>query len=121
VKQKQIYIAGPMSGYAEFNFPAFFDAAEYFESEGWTVWNPAAKESEKDVQASASFGGGNNTDRVAEGWDWRGAFDWDCNKVLYSDAIFLLQGWEKSTGARAEWAVAQFAKAQYPEYQIIYE
>lgn len=110
-----------MTGYAEFNFPAFFAAQKDFESRGWKVWNPAAKDSEAAVQADESFAAGDATKLVANGWDWKDAFKWDCEKVLYGDAIYLLKGWEKSTGARAEWAVAQFAKAQYPEYEIIYE
>ena len=117
---KQIYIAGPMTGYPEFNFPAFFAAAEKFEKEGWVVWNPANKEAENGITASESYAKGDNAGLVAEGWDWKTAFKWDTTKVIESDAIYLLPGWEKSTGARAEWAVAQFAKAQNPEYQIIY-
>jgi hypothetical protein len=117
---KSVYIAGPMSGYPEFNFPAFFAAQKNFEDHGWKVWNPAAKDSESAVQADQSFATGDNKALVANGWDWVDAFEWDCSKVLRSDAIFLLPGWEKSTGARAEWAVAQFAKAQRPEYEIIY-
>lgn len=118
---KQVYIAGPMSGYPEFNFPAFFTAQYTLERLGWKVWNPAAKDSEKNVQASHAYGTGDNTALVSEGWDWRDAFQWDCNKVLQSDGIYLLRGWEESKGARAEWAVAQFAKAQNPNYQIMYE
>lgn len=117
---KSIYVAGPMTGYPEFNFPAFFSAAAKFEADGWKVYNPAAKEHEVGVTTDPSFAVGNNVELVANGWDWRDAFRWDCEKVLYSDGIYLLPGWEKSTGARAEWAVAQFAKAQNPEYQIIY-
>lgn len=121
MRQKQIYIAGPMSGYAEFNFPAFFSAQHKFEADGWKVWNPAAKDSETAVQADESFKDGDATTLVKNGWDWQEAFEWDCSKVLRSDAIYLLKGWENSPGARAEWAVAQFAKKQYPEYEIIYE
>jgi hypothetical protein len=118
---KQIYIAGPMSGYPEFNFPAFFKAQKHFEELGWKVWNPANKEAEQGTTAAESFAKGDNAGLVAEGWDWRGAFDWDCNKVIYGDAIYMLKGWEYSPGATAEHAVAKFAKKQYPEYQIIYE
>lgn len=119
-RMKQIYIAGPMTGYPEFNFSAFFAAQKKFEDEGWKVWNPANKEAEKGVTEAKSFSSGDNVALVSEGWDWQAAFEWDCTKVIRSDAIYLLPGWEKSTGARAEWAVAQFAKAQKPEYQIIY-
>lgn len=118
---KSVYIAGPMSGYTAFNFPAFFAAAKKFEAEGWKVWNPAAKDSENEVQADPSFISGDNKTLVKNGWDWQGAYLWDLEKVIYSDAIYLLNGWEKSTGARGEWAAAQFAKAQNPDYQIMYE
>jgi hypothetical protein len=110
-----------MTGYAEFNFPAFFHAEEKLKYEGWTVFNPANKEAELGTTEAKSFAQGDAVGLVAEGWDWRGAFEWDYQKVIYSDAIYLLQGWEKSTGARAEWAVAQFVKAQNPDYRIIYQ
>jgi hypothetical protein len=117
---KSIYIAGPMSGYPEFNFPAFFAAAKKFEDEGWNVHNPANKESEKGTTAASSFKAGDNAGLVAEGWDYKGAFMWDCEKVIYGDAIYMLPGWEKSAGATAEHAIAKFIKKQNPEYQIIY-
>lgn len=117
---KQIYIAGPMSGYPEFNFPAFFAAQKRLEAEGWKVWNPAAKETENEVQADVSFAKGDNKVLVQNGWDYRGAFLWDCEKVIYGDAIYMLPGWEFSPGAAAEHAVAKFVKRQNPEYQIIY-
>jgi len=109
-----------MSGYPEFNFPAFFAAQKRLEAEGWTVFNPAAKESEKKVQQDVSFSEGDAEELVSNGWDYRGAFLWDCEKVIYSDGIYMLPGWEKSIGASAEHAVAQFIKKQNPEYQIIY-
>lgn len=117
---KQIYIAGPMTGYPEFNFPAFFAAQKKFEAEGWKVWNPAAKDSEAAVEADPSFATGDAVQLVKNGWDWKDAYNWDCSKIIYGDAIYMLPGWEKSTGARGEWAVAQFCKAQNPDFQIIY-
>lgn len=118
---KQIYIAGPMSGYPEFNFPAFFSAQHRFEADGWTVWNPANKDSEAAVQEDASFATGDATTLVKNGWDYKDAYLWDVTKIIYGDAIYMLKGWENSPGARGEWAVAQFIKKQNPEYQIIYE
>lgn len=118
---KSIYIAGPMTSYPAFNFPAFFAAEEKFTAEGWRVFNPANKEQELGTTEAKSFAQGDAVGLVAEGWDWKEAFEWDCSKVIHADAIYLLQGWEKSTGARAEWAVAQFAKAQNPAYEIIYQ
>lgn len=118
---KSIYIAGPMTGYPAFNFPAFFAAQKKFEDAGWKVYNPAAKDEEAKVHEMKAFETGDAKASIAEGFDFKAAFEWDCNKVIYSDGIYLLQGWEKSTGARGEWAVAQFIKANSPSYQIIYQ
>lgn len=118
---KQVYIAGPMSGYPEFNFPAFFRAQKNFEDHGWKVWNPAAKENEADVEAYKSFASGDAKELVANGWDYKGAITWDLEKVINGDAIFMLKGWEFSPGACAEHATAKFIKKQNPEYEIIYE
>lgn len=115
-----IYIAGPMSGYPEFNFPAFFAAQKKYEAEGWNVFNPAAKDSESDVKKDESFATGDAATLVKNGWDYRDAFSWDCNAIIYGDAIHMLPGWEFSPGASAEHAVAKFIKKQNPEFKIIY-
>lgn len=117
---KQIYIAGPMSGYPQFNFPAFFAAQKKFEAEGWKVWNPANKDGEEGVKEDVSFATGNDQQLMKSGWDFKEAYLWDVEKVINSDAIYMLPGWEKSAGARGEHAVAVSIQQRYPEYQIIY-
>lgn len=116
---KQIYVAGPMTGYPNFNFPAFFAAQKKLEGAGWKVWNPAEKDSEAHLDAEAVKTGDDKL-AMANGFDFRDAFGWDCDKVINSDAIFMLPGWEASPGARAEHAIAIVMKIKYPEYQIIY-
>jgi len=117
----KIYIAGPMSGYPEFNFPAFFAAAEYAKTLGFdTVFNPASKDNEANVTADASFSTGDDQKLMQSGWDFRAAYLWDVTKVIEADAIYMLPGWEKSAGARGEHAVAISIQARYPEYEIIY-
>jgi hypothetical protein len=118
---KSVYIAGPMTGYPEFNFPAFFKAQALFEKNGWKVFNPAAKDEEAKVHEMEAFKTGDAAASIKEGFDYKAAFSWDCEKVINGDGIFMLKGWEKSTGARAEWAVAQFIKANNPDYEIMYE
>lgn len=120
-RQLKIYIAGPMSGYPEFNFPAFFTAQAKFEREGWLVFNPANKDGEKDVQSDQSFASGNDQQLMKSGWDFKEAYLWDVEKAIQSDAIYMLRGWEKSAGARGEHAVAISIQQRYPEYRIIYE
>lgn len=118
---KSIYIAGPMSGIPEFNFPAFFRAAEFLQDCGWTVYNPANKSSEEAVIEHSSFGEGDDKALLTSGWSFREAYKWDMDKVISADAIYMLNGWEASPGARGEHAVAMAMKSKHPEYEIIYE
>lgn len=89
-----VYVSGPMRGYAEYNFPAFHAAAADLRAAGYEVLSPA----EKDLQA------GFDASRTMEeqGFDLRAALRWDCDAVLRSDAVFVLDGWEESHGAQAE-------------------
>lgn len=115
----KIYIAGPMSGYPEFNFPAFFAAQERLEADGWIVFNPAEKDQEATLDPNA-VKTGDAKEAIAKGFDFREAFTWDMNKVIEASAIYMLPGWQFSPGATAEHAVAVAMKKHYPEYQIIY-
>lgn len=116
--QKKIYIAGPMTGYPEFNFPAFFAAAAEFEARGWIVANPAAKDGEQNLKGFAT---GDAVAAGAGGFNFRHAYLWDCEKVINGDAIYMLRGWQKSVGAVGEHAVATAVKRHYPEYEIMYQ
>jgi len=117
---KKIYVAGPMSGYPEFNFPAFFTAQHTLERQGWTVFNPANKEAEKELDQDA-YAAGDAKKAAAAGFDFRECYTWDVTKVIEADAIYMLQGWEHSPGACGEHAVAVAMKRHYPNYKIIYE
>lgn len=117
---RKIYIAGPMSGYPEFNFPAFFAAEEKLEAEGWIVHNPAKKDLEDTLDPDA-MKTGDAKKAISEGFDFREAYLWDVSRIIQGHAIYMLKGWEASTGARGEHAVAQAMKNHYPEYEIIYE
>lgn len=119
-KPMKVYIAGPMSGYPEFNFPAFFAAEEELKANGWTVFNPAKKEQEKELDET-SFVTGDAKAAVAAGFDFRECYLWDVSKVIEADAIYMLPGWQYSPGACGEHAVAVAMKRHYPEYEIIYE
>jgi len=121
MKPKVYYIAGPMSGYPEFNFPAFYKAAEMFQRHGYRTYNPANKELENHVAVDNNMEDGDRDGLMADGFDFRATFTWDCIHVIKANGIYMLSGWEKSHGARAEHAVAVAMQACYPEYQIMYE
>lgn len=105
-----IYIAGPMRGYPNFNFPAFNAAADYWSRVcGFDVFNPAQDDMEK-YGCDISEGNNNGCEKQAEqehGFSLRDALARDCD-WLCRDAthIYMLKGWEQSKGATAEWALA---------------
>lgn len=84
-----IYIAGPMTGIPQSNFPAFHRAAKRLRDSGLLVVNPAEIE----------YGDGAPWDRCL-----RGDIIEMCDKC---DAIYLLLGWHKSKGATLEYHIAQ--------------
>lgn len=93
----KIYIAGPMTGYPEFNFPAFHAAAAKWRSQGWEVVNPAEMDEQQD-----GFDSTTDTAQPHEHYMRR-----DIPALCGCDAIALLPGWEKSRGARNEYQVAK--------------
>jgi hypothetical protein len=109
----KIYLAGPMRGIAEFNFPAFHSASKFLrEQVGWEVFSPAEKDQEvHGVEFSAQFKtaeSANIPDAEAKGFSLRRALGddtaWICT---YADGVAMLPGWEKSRGAQAEVALAK--------------
>ena len=105
----KIYLAGPMRGIPEFNFPAFFAAAAQLERKGHIVFNPAAKDNEK-YGTDISVGNREGKEDIAasqHGFSLREALGadlaWICAEA---EAVALLPGWRNSKGATAEYATA---------------
>jgi hypothetical protein len=106
----KIYLAGPMRGYPEFNFPAFHAAAAQLRAEGHEVFSPAERDTERH---GTDISKGNTSGSVEEavkshGFSLRVALgedlDWICK---HAEGIALLPGWEASAGANAEWATSK--------------
>lgn len=106
----KIYVAGPMRGIAEFNFPAFNSVAKSLRDRGHFVFNPAERDTER--HSGVNIGKGNATGSVEQaaaehGFSLRHALRDDMEFIcLEADAVALLPGWEKSKGAQAEKATA---------------
>lgn len=101
----KIYIAGPMTGLPEFNFPAFFAAEEKLQELGHECFNPARNDTEKyGIDVTGTTGKHEEID----GFSLRQALSDDtqyiCNEA---DGVYMLTGWEKSSGATAEHALAK--------------
>jgi len=100
----KIYIAGPMRGYPEFNFPAFFAAEDDLENVTplgslLTIANPARHDEDCGIDTTGMNG---DEDLWEQGFRLKDALSWDLAQVMTSDYLVLLKGWEKSTGALLE-------------------
>ena len=97
------YLAGPMRGIPNFNFPAFFEAEEFLVSLGHTVFNPARRDEEQYGKEVSNSPDGNLEDVASAGFSLREALAADTRYIcLEADAIALLPDWECSKGATAE-------------------
>ena len=90
--KKTIYVAGPMSGLTQLNFPAFYAAEKMLADNGWEVVNPAR----------FSFAFGPNP----EGKMLDACCEAELAAIPHLDAIALLHGWQHSKGAKRELLVA---------------
>ena len=77
-----VYIAGPMTGYPDYNKPAFYQAENYLRAQGHRfIRSPVVHEASLPYKTLIDLG----------------------LKVLKDcDVIFMLTGWYKSRGARLE-------------------
>lgn len=107
---KRFYIAGPMSGLPNFNFPAFNAAALHLRGQGHTVFNPAERDIERHGGTDISAGNEKGDPALAasqHGFSLREALADDTAFICKeATAIAMLPGWENSKGARAEHALA---------------
>jgi hypothetical protein len=98
----KIYIAGPMSGVEDFNFPLFFETEKILKELGYEVVNPAHNDGENLEEALAMAG---TPDKPNNSWGYY--MRRDLPNVLDVDAICVLPNWRKSKGASLEVHVAE--------------
>lgn len=106
----KLYLAGPMRGIAEFNFPTFYAAATKLRAQGHEVFNPAERDN---AHHGTDISKGNVTGSEAlaveqHGFNLREALRDDLDFIcIHADGIALLPGWENSKGVAAELATAR--------------
>lgn len=104
----RVYIAGPMRGKPDFNFPAFHAAQAELERRGLEVFNPAARDTAQYGATMFASEAGTQEQIDAKGFNLREALHADTEFItLHADAICTLDGWEQSKGAKAEVALAE--------------
>ncbi len=90
----RVYIAGPMRGYPELNFPEFFRVEAIWKNLGWDVVNPAQMDKDHGYDPTVKVSGA--APSFAE------CMARDLPAVASCDAIALMTGWQKSVGANTE-------------------
>lgn len=109
---RRVYVAGPMTGIPQFNFPAFDAAAKELRDHGWEVTSPAELDDPATRATALASPDGAPGSGTANDETWGDFLARDV-KLLSDgdergqiDAIVVLPGWEKSRGARLETFVA---------------
>lgn len=84
----RIYLAGPMTGFKDLNFPAFHAGAAELRAAGLDVVNPA------EINADPNA-------------NWHDCMRADIAALMTCQGIAVLPGWEKSRGASLEVSIAR--------------
>lgn len=87
-RENAIYVAGPMTGYENYNFDAFNKAELDLFNGGWYVENPAKH-------------------GVVEGATWEDYMLSCLAQISKCGNMYMLKGWEASRGACIEYSLAQ--------------
>lgn len=111
-KRKKFYCAGPMRGYPQFNFPKFDAACKRIREAGHIAIGPQELDRLCGIDEN-TLTDGDITDSMI-----RSFFHRDLTIIMTeADAIAVLNGWEKSSGALAEVALARTLRLPiYDEY-----
>lgn len=103
----KIYLAGPMRGKKDFNFPLFIKRSAQLRQLGHEVFNPAERDLKK-YGSKLKSETGNEDDIKNTGFSLRDALGADLAWICkHAEAIAVLPGWRKSKGAKAEVATAK--------------
>lgn len=96
-----LYLAGPMTGLAQYNYPRFAQAAATLRNAGYTVLSPH----ENDLNPETA----DRSDYLRHG----------IGKLIQCTGIVLLEGFENSAGAKLELSLAHslgMPSATYQEF-----
>lgn len=103
----KVYIAGPMTGYHRYNFPAFDRVHHDLERCGYEVVSPAMLDRLSGVDP-ATFPDDYDWDARLPPETMREIASRDFGELIDCDAIYMLDGWENSRGATTEKMIAEF-------------
>jgi Domain of unknown function (DUF4406) len=85
-----LYLSGPMTGIAEYNYPLFIDTAARLRNLGYPVYSPS--------------------DYGLTSEDWVACMRRNITDLMKCDEVALLRGWERSNGSVREVTIADWLK-----------
>lgn len=101
LEKKRYYLAGPMTGYPEWNVPAFKSAKITLEAKGFEIQLPV------------------DIDEQKEGWEWGDYLAEDIRLITTKcQGMVLLPEWTRSRGAKLEIAAGLMQVLKYPEFEF---
>lgn len=120
VKGEVIYLSGPMTGYANFNYPKFVRIAKALRAKGHIVLNPATQikpmTDEGKYITIKELHRRMETGEVSQAESWKWFLRGDIIAVVKKcNAIYLLKNHRNSRGARFERSVAK--RLKFKEYE----
>lgn len=102
-----LYVAGPMTGLPQFNFPAFDEATTNLRREGFKVVSPAELDDEETRAAALASPDGAPGSGTTNGDTWGDFLARDVKLIAdQCDGVAVIDGWNKSKGARLETFIA---------------
>lgn len=104
----RVYIAGPMTGIPQFNFPAFDKLAKELRAVGFDVVSPAEMDDPETRKAALASPDGAPGTGSANGESFGDFLARDLKLIADGgiEGIIVLPGWENSKGSRLETFVA---------------
>lgn len=104
------YLAGPMSGYTDYNYPAFTAAAETLRNTGIRIQSPHEQPWPDDSH------------KLSEEDLWVEMMNRTNAQLILCAGMILLKGWPQSRGAKAELSVAMekgWPVWYYNDFQLV--
>ncbi len=112
------YLAGPMSGIPQFNYPRFFKAAEELRNvHGLRIISPAEQDSDEKLEQILASPDGDLSAITVDVGTWADFLAHDVKLIADQvTGIIFIDGWERSRGARLEAFIGILCKRDFARW-----
>jgi len=117
--EKTYYLAGPMSGLPQYNFPEFYRVAKELRLCGFKIISPAELDDEETAAAALAAKTSVAGETSVAGKSWADFLQRDVKIIAdQCQGIVFLPGWRGSRGARLEAFVGLLSKAPFEFWEL---